>query len=207
MRWGIDLAGLLTHLSRTPEVQAPPLPLTICGEPEQGNTWHWAATTAWPRDLPHDDEPTEIHYWSSTTDHRRLECLANALPTAMPSNKGVYRDRLYPIVVTRCRRLVWHAVAEPEALRNLLEPVAAVGKKRSIGEGVVTHWTVQPSTADRWEAGHLHPHGPLGRPVPPRCLRGRGHVEHGGLAAGPLHPGHPAAREIFEVFLPIALPA
>lgn len=207
VRWGVDLAGLLSHALRTPDIATPPLPLATCGRPDRDDTWHWAATTAWPQGLPVDDDPTEIHYWSSTTDQRRLEQLANALPRSLPTNRGVYRDRLMPIVVTRCRRLVWHAVADLDRLRQTLEPIAAVGKKRSIGEGVVRCWTVEPSLADEWEAGHLHPHGPLGRPTPPRCLRDHTDVEHGGRGNAPLRPGHPVRAERFAAFLPITLPS
>lgn len=179
--WGIALDGLLasqlwddlatqqTDLPYPSETADPPdldLPLGRC-QPRDGSPWHWAATCC----EPVGQHRTEVRYRHHQLDHNAVAALADhELPAAMPGDQGRYRSRRMPLIVTVCAAVTWSAVGDPTEVRRLLRPIASIGKKRSHGEGVVTHWDVTIDQRDRWEAGHLHRNGTLGRPSPGGCL-------------------------------------
>lgn len=193
--WGIALDGILAaelwHQHKphrddhTPalDLEYPPdldLPLTRCGTPD--GLWHWAATTAYPDPLP---KRTDTHIWTARVDHRALEHLATAMPKVISDRQGRYRARLMPLPVTPCRAVVWHAIGDPDQLLALLQPIRAIGKKRSQGEGHVLAWEVRTRPGlDRFSAAHLHPNNSLGRPTPDACLQGRTIVDGGYGQAG-----------------------
>lgn len=216
--WGIALDGLLAaqqHATATTEPSAAPpapllqtrhprdydLPLARCGT---ANDWHWAASTAWPVD-GHTLLP-DLRYYSARTDPRHLETLAVSLPARIRDREGRYRARWAPIPTTVCSAVQWHAVGAPAALRELLEPLWAIGKKRAAGHGRVLAWQVAPAPdLPEWAAAHLHPDGTLGRPTPARCLVGRDVVDAGVGLAGIRPPYvHPDRQQ--QLHLP-TLPA
>lgn len=184
--WGISLDGILAsevHYRRKAELHAAgqehtplveqeepedlPLPLARCG---QGEQWHWAATCSWPVDgqglLP------DVRQWMSQVDHRAVtDVVDDSLQAVIDDKRGRYRAHLMPLLVTSTTAVTWSCVGDPEAIRSLLEPVQAIGKKRAAGNGHVLRWEVAPAPGlDAWAAGHLHPDGTLGRPCPPSCL-------------------------------------
>lgn len=110
-----------------------------------------------------------------------------------------------PLLVTPCASVTWHAVGDPTAIRELLEPIVSIGKKRSTGEGHVLRWEVQlAEDLDKFTAGHLHPDGTLGRPCPQTCRdRAGAEVIDGGLGRAGIRPPymHPARQH------QLALPA
>lgn len=223
--WGVALDGLLAAelwaarkavlraagqptpgLLDTAAPEDLPLPLARCTAPDHepnaaAGSWHWAATCAYPTGRP--DVPLDVRYWSGRVDHRALEQLTPALPATLSERQGRYRARYMPLLVTPCRDLVWHAVGDPEAVEDLLTGLAAIGKKRSHGEGHVLDWDVELAPdLDAWSAAHLHPDGTLGRPTPAACLTGRDVVSGGHGTAGLRPPYmHPARQQ------PLHLPA
>lgn len=188
--WGISLDGLLAgilHAERkadllargqdhTPLVdQDDPddldLPLQRCTLPT-GTDWHWAATCSWPVD-GHDLMP-DVRYWSSRVDHRHIDDLAASLPQHIDEQAGRWRSHHMPVLVTTCTAVTWRCVGDPDRIHDLLQHGAtAIGKKRSQGQGRVLRWEVLDDVeATTWQAGHTHPDGTLGRPVPDACLQG-----------------------------------
>lgn len=203
--WGISLDGLLAaelwadHKARqrsaghpapsVRDVDDPPdldLPLARC-ELTPGQ-WHWAATCAHPDRRP-AGIGVEIRNWTGRLDHRHLEQLTPRLPKVQSDRQGRYRARNMPLIVTPTTSVSWHAVGDPDRIRALLDPVAAIGKHRGTGEGQVLRWEVTTrSELDVWVASHLHPDGTLGRPTPPSCLTGRAPVADGGAGIAGIRP-------------------
>lgn len=216
--WGIALDGLLaaqlhdqakTQLAEdgdghTPvlEVDDPPvidLPLARCGT---GQSWHWAATCAWPVD-GHSHRP-DVTYWMSKADHRDLEQLATSMPKTVSDHRGRYRGHHMPIMTTICTAVTWHAVGDVDRVRTLLLEVAAIGKKRRTGHGRVLTWTITPAPElTPWRAGHLHPDGTLGRPVPTSCLTDHPNTLTTGVGPAGIRPPyiHPATQQ--QLHLPV----
>lgn len=179
--WGIALDGLLAaqlwhdHTTATPpdevawpsETGSPPdldLPLAKCRlDP---GLWHWAATCH----QPDGQYQTEVHWRTRQTDHRHLEDLTPELPANVSARQGRYRGRRMPLIVTVCPSVSWSAVGDPDQIQALLSPIAAIGKKRSHGEGTITRWEVRPVEREHWAAAHLHFDDTLGRPAPTACL-------------------------------------
>lgn len=216
--WGIALDGLLaaqTWAQRKDDLRAagtPPAGLAGTPDPEDlalplarctagGGLWHWAATCAFPEGrasvLP------EVRYWTGRIDERAAGQMASALPAVLSARQGRYRSRRMPLLVTVCQAVTWHAVGDRAAIAAALDGLMAIGKKRSAGEGHVLSWQVEPADLGEWQAGHLHPDGTLGRPVPPQCLAGYPAVARGPLATAGLRPPymHPARQR--ELLLPV----
>lgn len=218
--WGIALDGLLAaelwaqEKSRcraqgvgyvpAMESSAPPdldLPLARC-QPGEG-PWHWAATCAQP-----DQDPgrVDVHTWTGRVDARALEQVAIWLPKTVSDRQGRYRARRMPLLVTPCSAITWHAVGDAARIRQLLEGIISIGKKRSSGEGHVLGWEVTPAPElDKAAAGHLHPDGSLGRTVAEECRLALGEVRDGGLGRAGIRPPymHPARQH--ELYLPALL--
>lgn len=202
--WGIALDGLLAseiwHARKaalraqgrlTPalaEVSDPEdldLPLARC--PGAGGAlWHWAATCSFPEGLP--VTLPDVRYWTGRLDTRAAEHAAARLPARIPERQGRYRARNMPLLVTVTPSVAWHAVGDPDMIRDILAGIRAIGKKRSYGEGHVLAWDVAPSQAPWWEAAHLHPDGTLGRPAPAACLKGHGAISDGGTGTAGIRP-------------------
>jgi CRISPR type IV-associated protein Csf3 len=223
--WGIALDGLLASelWARTKTTHraaghpytraldsstAPPdleLPLARC-RPTTG-PWHWAATCAHP-----DQHPSrlDVRTWTGRVDARALEQMTTALPLTVSNRQGRYRARRMPLLVTPCSSVTWHAVGDVDQVRDLLADLVSIGKKRSTGEGHVLAWDIQPAPdLNALAAGHLHPDGTLGRPVPQACRHQLGKVHgtvvDGGLGRAGIRPPymHPA-RQV-DLVLPALL--
>ena len=59
-----------------------------------------------------------------------------------------YKAYRMPLVVQLFDRLVWYAVGDLEAVRDLCGMVTHIGKKSSQGLGAVDHWQVEPCPMD-----------------------------------------------------------
>lgn len=217
--WGVALDGLLAsvlwhrrkwaareaghHLTYQPDAPQEdlPLPLARCGDPDHDDDWHWLATFA---DLhPRVQAVTEpdIRWRTSQTDHTRLQQLAPVIARAggggVSDRTGRYQRRVVPVMAHPATHLTWRAVGDPEAIRDLLTDLPAIGKHTGVGEGVITQWEVTetPEVAP-WSAGHEHEPGILGRTTPPRCLDDCPTMATGPLGTGSLRPPylHPGSR-------------
>lgn len=210
--WTVSLDGLLAsqlwqaHKRLHPiagmrELDNPPdleLPLARCTLDSQW--WHWAATCGWP-DTP--QEAPEIHYWGTRLDHRHTEHTATALPQHLPDNKGRWKAYWMPVPITLTHTLAWHAVGDPDAIRDILAPITSIGKKRSQGEGRIRSWSITPAPdLDPHTASHLSPTGTLGRPCPEACLTQHPDVIDGGPGYATIRPPHMHPSRRTEVRLP-----
>lgn len=186
--WGIALDGLLAgvvharakaellaaggeHTPLVEQVDVPDLelPLARCGS---GADWHWAATCAWPGRHA-VGQPPEVVTWITRPDHRHLTDLTGSdVRQHIDEDSGRYRRYAMPLLVTLTEAVTWRAVGDADRIRELLEHVPAIGKKRTSGHGHVTAWEVTDDAHEvtPWEAGHVHPDGTLGRPTPAACL-------------------------------------
>lgn len=218
--WGITLDGLLAaqvwvdrkaeliasdrYTSRALQQEDPPdieLPLARCTT--SGEQWHWAATCAFPENV---DPRVQVHTWTGRVDRRDLEQVATSLPKVVSERQGRFRARCMPLLVTACNAVTWHAVGDPDAIRQLLDPVRSIGKKRTSGEGHVLGWEVTEVPAlDVFAAGHLHPNGSLGRPTPVGCLPAEWSGVDGGVGATGLRPPYMHRSRRHQLRLPALL--
>ncbi len=220
--WGIALDGLLASemwaqakaaaredgqdLPRALDLDIPPdLPLPLAKCVTDDGTWHWAATCAQPDTTP---ERIDVRAWMGRVDRRQLEQATNWLPKTVSDRQGRYRARRMPLLVTPCLSVTWHAIGAPDAVRELLEGLVSIGKKRGSGEGHVLRWEVTPAAdLDPYAAAHLHPDGTLGRPTPSACLAGHGDVVDGGLGRAGIRPPYMHPGRQHELHLPALLSA
>ena len=168
---------------------------------EYAEGWYWASTCGYPDEL---DPRPEVRYWTGRADQAALAVLADSPPAAIPDRQGRLRSRVMPLAVLMCRRMVWHAVADPVRLQQVLGPVRAIGKKRGCGEGEVRSWIVEPVDICPFAAAHLHPDGTLGRPTPIAVLGEQPTIKTGARAVLGVRPPvmHPSRRA--AVWLPPA---
>lgn len=75
---------------------------------------------------------------------------------------GRYKNYRMPVVVILADRLEWYCVGDIDGIRDLLNGVLAIGKKRSQGYGMVEEWIVEEWPEDWSEVG---PDGKLMRAV------------------------------------------
>lgn len=221
--WGVALDGLLAgvlwgelraaargrgEVLDGPRGMAVPadleLPLARCALGD--GTWHWAATCADPEGRP-ARAPVEVRYWTGRLDQTHAAQVCPRLPLTVSDRRGRYRARRMPLILTPCTAVVWRAVGDVDAVRDLVSRIFSIGKRRSSGEGRVLGWEVQPlAGVPEWDAGHVHHGGGLGRTVPPECLTGR-RVPVGGRGRAGLRPPymHPGRQR--ELILPVFLDA
>lgn len=179
------------------------LPLARCPIAGNSEVWHWLATCGKPEEVA---SGTVVHAWTGRVDARDLEVVADRLPRVVSARQGVFRARRMPLLVTPCRVLVWRAVGDPDAIRDLLGGVTSIGKKRAAGEGRVVRWEVFPEPgADPARAGHLHSDGSLGRPTPPACLDELGATVNGGWGTAGIRPPYMHRSRQHHVALPAPL--
>lgn len=215
--WGISLDGLLAaqlwgqhkqtcremggDYVRARDTTDPPdldLPLARC-VPADAGPWHWAATCSYPEQ---DFDRVDVRTWTGRTDARAMEQMTATLPKVISDRQGRYRARRMPLLVTVTSTISWSAVGDLQRIRELLEPVVSIGKKRATGEGHVLRWQVQPSNTDPVAAAHLHPDGTLGRPTPPGCLSLLGDITHGGLGTAGVRPPNMHPGRASTLYLP-----
>ncbi|HQZ85624.1 MAG TPA: hypothetical protein PLB21_08380 [Actinomycetota bacterium] len=211
--WTVALDGLLasqlwTHHKHTqppgpPALEQPDppdmdLPLARCTADPLW--WHWAATCGWPDPVPQDPE---IRYWGTRLDHRHAEHTTTGLPQHIHDSKGRWKAYWMPLPVTVALSLTWHAIGDPEAVARLLEPITAIGKKRSQGEGRISSWRVDVvDTLDPFTAAHLSPTGALARPCPAACLTGHPDIIDAGPGYAAVRPPHMHHSRRTDVRLP-----
>jgi len=177
------------------------LPLARC-VPRTG-PWHWAATCALPDQVI---GRTDVHTWTGRVDARALEQVATHLPKTVSDRQGRYRARRMPLLVTPCSSLTWHAVGDADRVRQVLQGIVSIGKKRSSGEGHVLRWEVNVAPElDELTAGHLHPDGTLGRPVTADCRQLLGEIRDGGHGRAGIRPPHMHPARQHQLYLPALL--
>lgn len=184
--FGLDLAGILAARTRVEEradaeargtLMSAPLPDSTGEEPDDytlplaqcdlGTDWHWAATCV---HLYPEGVDMEMRVLNRGTDAAYGAAAAKLpLPSITPS-RGPYRDARIPTPVIPAASAVWWAVGDPERVRQLVEPIASIGRRRNVGEGVVLRWSVETvPDADPQAWMHLGETSTLQRPCPAEC--------------------------------------
>ncbi|QFS94656.1 hypothetical protein FIV07_28175 (plasmid) [Mycobacterium sp. THAF192] len=213
--WGIALDGLLAsalwtrrkllaheagrHLTYQPDniPDTLELPLARCGNPDTDPDWHWMATFADLHPHSHRDTEPDIRWRTSRTDHQRLQDLTHTIGSQVVLDSyGRYQRRIIPVMAHPATTLTWNAVGDPDRIQDLLNDLPSIGKHRGVGEGLVTHWHIDPTPdTPPWSAGHEHHPGILGRTTPPRCLTDQ-MLQTGPLGTATIRPPylHPHTR-------------
>lgn len=147
---------MLNDGTKTGEIIYADLPFKKINHPKG---WYWACSFA-----QYEKQGEYIAHW-----HKRFdECLAEKhiefgeQRGKVLVNAGRYKNYRMPIVVILTDKLEWYCVGDPDGIRDLLDGVAAIGKKRSQGYGLVDKWIVEDWPEDWSEVG---PSGKLMRAV------------------------------------------
>lgn len=119
----------------------PELPL---GKRGRGDKWYWACSF-------NVVKPVEeyITYW-----HRRFDdCYERYIDFKgrrgkVAESSGRYKAYRMPLNILLLPYLEWYAVGTLEAVRDLVQGVAAIGKKTAQGYGLVERWEVIPWPED-----------------------------------------------------------
>ncbi len=195
-RKGLPAPGCRTN----PDPPDLDLPLARCGD---DTNWHWLATTAYP--IGHDpSRPPEQRLWTSHHDQTSWAVIAKTLPTHLSERHSRWRGRAMPTLVTNATALTWTGVGDPDRVHHLLAPISWIGRKRHTGEGRALRWTVTPRPdLDPHTAGHLHPNGTLGRPVPDTCVAED--ITDGGYGPAGVRPPYQHPSRQRQLRLPTSL--
>lgn len=182
-KWAARAAG--EHFVYQPE--QPPedldLPLARCGD---GPDWHWMATFA---DLHPAGLDPDIRWIMTATDRQRVNDLCASTGNVINDRSGRYQRRTIPVMAHPAASVSWRAVGDPDRIRELMTSVRRIGKRRNVGEGVVTRWEItETPDVNEWEAGHLHEPGVLGRAVPVRCLQDAPSIQTGPVGMATIRP-------------------
>ena len=145
------------------------LPLARC---LAGDDWYWASTCAQPDVDPEDAPESRTYFQTVATAHARDFAL-RPMPEVY-ARKGSYRDVMMPSSITLASTLTWFAVGDPAAIMKMLRTVRSIGRRRSIGEGVVLGWSAVEIEGDPWRTMHLGRGHELLRPVPVSVAEGLG---------------------------------
>lgn len=148
------------------------LPLEKRGD---GDNWFWACSI-------NQAEPIGeyVTYWNRRFDDQLEEYIDfRGRRGKISASMGRYKAYRVPLPVKLYDYLEWYLVGETEAVADLAQGVAAIGKKPAQGYGLVKRWEVVPWAEDWSITG---PGGRLMRPVPfAEGLSGR-------VVARPLRP-------------------
>jgi len=169
--WPVLLDGLLAAVARRRrlgadynnpddnEIEA--LPLARWTR-DTANEWVWLASTA----MPDRTDVEDVRWFHQRFDHKSAE---KVLGDKLPKNIrqiGPTKDWRLPNIVTVCSTLTWWAVGDPDQIRQMVQAVPSVGRKRGQGEGAVVRWAVEDAGAPDPAWALRAPDGTVSRPVP-----------------------------------------
>ena len=133
-----------------------PLPLERRGA---GSQWYYACSFNQAQPI------TEyVTYWHRRfDDHMERYIDFKGRRGKVSEQSGRFKAYRMPLNILLLPCLEWYALGDIEAVRDLCQEVAAIGKKPAQGYGIVSEWEVMPWVADWSEMG---PQGELTRAVP-----------------------------------------
>ena len=115
----------------------------------QGNRWYWACSFNQTRPVKE-----YIMHWNRRFDDQFEKYIDfQGKRGKVDSSSGRYKAYRMPLTVLLFPYLEWFAVGDIEAVRELCQGVAAIGKKPSQGLGFVKEWEVMPWHEDWSEIG------------------------------------------------------
>lgn len=115
----------------------------------------------------YEQESVSVEHWNkrpnffSADDGRHLDMQSGLISSSV----GLYRAYRMPNVIRHIRdgRLTFYAMGHADEVQGLLDAIPAVGKKASMGWGIVREWTVEDCEEDY---STFHPKYGLMRPMP-----------------------------------------
>lgn len=127
----------------------------------RGNDWYWACSFNQGRKLGE-----YVTYWHKRQDDAFERYIEFGKRRGKIDHKsGRFKAYRMPLVIQLFDRLIWYAVGDLEAVRDLCHRVTHIGKKPAQGYGAVDRWIVEPFDKDWSEYG---PDGQVMRAIPVR---------------------------------------
>jgi len=124
----------------------------------QSNNWYWACSF--------NTEPPlheYIMHWHKRFDDQLEKYIDfGGRRGKIDTKSGKYKAYRMPLVLQLFNKLVWYAVGDLEAVRDLCHGITHIGKKSSQGLGAVDYWKVEPWPEDWSEVAD----GRLARAIP-----------------------------------------
>lgn len=117
--------------------------------------WYWACSRT-----QIEIKGRDTQYWNKRFDTQAA--LSDHIDFGVRVQKiiieqGQFKAYHMPLPTLVCDRIVWYACGDVEQVAQLLQPLAAIGKKRSQGNGMVLRWEVEgvPEDYSEWKDGTL----------------------------------------------------
>ncbi|MBW2672557.1 MAG: hypothetical protein JRD89_03960 [Deltaproteobacteria bacterium] len=140
----------------TNDLITPELPFERRGD---GDNWYWACSFNMEPPLGE----YVMHWHKRFDDHLEKYINFGGKRGKINVKSSRYKAYRMPLVVQLFDQLVWYAVGDIEAVRDLCLGVTHIGKKSSQGLGAVDWWEVTPWSED-WSV--YGPNGRLMRAIP-----------------------------------------
>ncbi len=134
----------------------PQLPFKRLGS---GDKWYWACSFNQGEKL---GEYT-MHWHKRFDDHLEKYIDFGGKRGRINTTSAKFKAYRMPLVIQLFDRLIWYAVGDIDAVRELCKMVTHIGKKSAQGLGAVDFWTVEPWHEDWSVQG---PDGRLMRAIP-----------------------------------------
>lgn len=142
-----------------------------------GPLWYYACSFNVTR-----PEAEYVTYWHRRfDDHLERYIDFKGRRGKVDEGSGRYKAYRMPLNIMILPRLEWYAVGDLDAVRELCQGVAAIGKKPAQGYGIVERWDVEPWAED-WSV--MGPGGVLMRAVPVAELPAEAAEAEAGVDAG-----------------------
>ena len=124
------------------EIYHPPVPLKRV---EIGDDWWYACSFAIG-----ETAGERTTFWHKRFDAQIAEDYADfgGRRAKVNSKSGPYKGYRMPITIFLIPRLTWYCVGDATEIRELLENVTHIGKKRSQGYGRIRRWAVGETSED-----------------------------------------------------------
>lgn len=114
-----------------------------------GDDWYWACSFNQGVKLGE-----YIRYWHKRQDDQFEQYIDfGGKRGKIDTKSGRYKGYRMPLVIQLFDRLVWYAVGDLDAVKDLCSGIITIGKKGSQGLGYVDYWTVDPWRDDWSEVG------------------------------------------------------
>lgn len=134
----------------------PQLPFAKLGT---GDLWYWACSFN-----QGEKQGEYVLHWHKRFDDQLEQYIDfGGKRGRINTTSAKYKAYRMPLVVQLFDKLVWYAVGDIDAVRELCQTITHIGKKSGQGLGAVDYWAVEPWTEDWSVQG---PEGKLMRAVP-----------------------------------------
>ena len=155
---------------------------------KDGSLWYWACSSA-----QIDVKGRDTQHWNKRFDTQAG--LSDHIDFGGKVEKilieqGRYKAYHMPLPTLVCDKIRWYAYGDIEKVAELLVTIAAMGKKKSYGNGQVLRWEIEPMEEDcsTWKANKLM--RPLPRQLGTSVQWQLFNMQHTAFRAPQWHPGN-----------------